>query len=167
MDTGSGPQPTHHPAYEVGRLPMSDEELRIMERNRRLTRRIMVPLMGLMGACGVAGGIWAISTDTLAIGIGLSFSALTMLGFAWFYAVDTKRPVERPEKFFVTGTVTRMKKSGSVLTRIYYSVELNENRYMCYLTEEEFKRIKVGDVVRCERLVETSVYADRVVKVRP
>lgn len=148
-----------------GRLPMSDEELRLLERNRRMTRTILVPLMVALGACGILGGIWAITTDDLVVGIGLASSATVMLGFAVFFALDTKKPVERPEKFFVTGIVTHMKKTGSVITRVYYIVELNDNQYKCYTTEETFRKIKVGDAVMCERLEESSVFADRIVKV--
>lgn len=141
---------------------MTEEELRIMERNRRLTRRIMVPMMTVLGGCGLVGGIFAILTDMSAVGIGLTFSAVTMLGFATFYFYDSKKPVERPEKFFITGVITRKKKSGD-FTRRYYSIELNGDRHRCYLTEAEFGKVKVGDHVQCERLVETSVFADRVV----
>jgi hypothetical protein len=148
--------------YETGRLPMTDEELRIMERNRRLTRRIMVPLMGIMGASGVAGGVFYMAEGWLAVNIGLVISGLIMSGFAWFYYSDSKRPVERPEKFFVTGVITRKRKSGD-FTRRYYSIELNGDRYKCFIDEAEFDRLKVGDRVQCERLLETSVFADRVV----
>lgn len=141
---------------------MTDEELRIMERNRRLTRRIMVPLMSLMGACGVAGGILSMAEDTSVVSIGLAFSGLVMSGFAWYYYSDSKKPVERPEKFFVSGVVTKRSKSGD-FTRRYYSIELSGGRYKCYITEAEFNNLQVGDRVQCERLVETSVFADRVV----
>lgn len=151
--------------FAVGRLPMSDEELRLLERNRLMTRRILVPLMALLGTCGFLGGIWAITTEDIAVGIGLTFSALVMLAFAVFFAVDTRKPVERPEKFFVTGTVTKMKKTGSVITNVYYSIELNDGQHKCFTTEQDFKKIKVGDAVMCERLEENSVFADRVVKV--
>lgn len=148
--------------YEAGRLPMTDEELRIMEKNRRFTRRIGVPLMILMGGCGLLGGIWAIATDASAVGIGLAFSSMIMLGLGGYYFRETRTPVERPEKFFVTGVITKKKMSGD-FTRRYYHIELNNNRYKCFLYAEEFKKLNVGDVVQCERLIETSVYADRVV----
>ncbi len=151
-------------SFQVGRLPMTEEELRILERNRRMTRRIMVPLMWAFGALGLGGGVWAIFTDALAVGIGLTFASITMLGFAWFFTMDTKKPVERPEKFFTTGTITGMKKTGSVFTQVYYRIELNDNRYRCFVSEPDFRRIKVGDVVTCERLEENSLFADRVVK---
>jgi hypothetical protein len=146
---------------------MSDEELRLLERNRLMTRRILVPMMAVLGACGFLGGIWAITTDDIAIGIGLTFSAIVMLGFAGFYIIDTRKPAERPEKFFVTGIVTKMKKTGSVVTNVYYSIELNDSQYKCFTSEEDFKKIKVGDAVMCERLEENSLIADRIVKVNP
>ena len=163
METGIGLSDSTADNCEVGRLPMSDEELGVLERNRRLARRVMVPIMVVLGACGFMGGIWAMGTDTLAIGIGLTFSALIMLGLAWAYYTSARKPIARPEKFFVSGIVTEKKKTGSVVTWVYYRIELNNKRYGCYLSEAEFNRVKVGDRVRCERLVESSVDADRVV----
>ncbi len=151
-----------HP-YEEGRLPMTEEELRMMERNRRLTRRVMVPMMGLMGTSGLAGGFWAISTETIAVGIGLTFSALIMLGFAGFYFADTRKPIERREKFFVTGVITGKKKRGSEFTSVYYELILNGGNYRCFVyNKKDFEKVKLGDIVQCERLEENSVYADRV-----
>lgn len=149
--------------YQEGRLPMTEEELRIMERNRRLTRRIMVPMMTVLGGCGLFGGIFAIFTDKSAVGIGLTFSAVTMLGFAWYYFTDTKKQVELPEKFFVSGVITQKRQRGSVFTQVYYEINLNRSKYVCYVSQKDFKRLKVGDKVQCERLVESSVFADRVV----
>jgi hypothetical protein len=162
MDTRPSPQPSSHP-YETGRLPMSEEELSIMDRNRRLTRRIMVPLMGLMGICGLAGGVYAMAIETMAIGFGLTFASLTMLGFTLFYIADTKKPVSRPEKFFVTGVVSSKRKRGSPFTNIYYELNLNGDKYRCFISKKDFERLKTGDIVQCERLEETSVYADRVI----
>lgn len=141
---------------------MTEEELRLMERNRRLTRRIMVPMMGMMGTSGLAGGFWAISTETLAVGIGLAFSSLIMLGFAWFYFSDTRKPVERREKFFVTGVITGKKRRGSEFTKVYYELVLNGGKYVCFVYKEEADKVRLGDIVQCERLEENSVYADRV-----
>ena len=156
-------EPSEPFPFHEGRLPMTDEELRIMERNRRLTRRIMVPMMTVLGICGVVGGIFAILTEKSVVGIGLTFSAITMLGFALFYFSDTRKPVELPEKFFVTGVITGKRKRGSAFTSVYYEINLNRGTYTCYVGEEDFKRLKAGDKVQCERLVENSVFADRVV----
>lgn len=163
MDPTSGSALSNAHPFETGCLSMSDEELSVLERNRRLTRRIMVPLMSLMGTCGLAGGIFAIATDTVAIGIGLTVSALSMLGFAIFYAVDTRKPVVRPEKFFVTGVITRKRKRGGAFTYVYYELKLSDDRYTCFVSKKDFERLKQGDVVQCERLEESSVFADRVV----
>lgn len=142
---------------------MSEDELRLLAKNRRLTRRIMVPMMGLLGGGGLAGGIWTGVTDYLTVGLGLTFSSVIMLGFAAYYFFNTKEPVELPEKFFVTGVITDKKQTGSGFTQRYYRIELNKDRYACYLTKTDFDRVKVGDFVRCERLLEDSVYADRIV----
>ena len=99
--------------YEEGRLPMSEDELVVMERNRRLTRRVMVPMMALLGTSGLAGGVFVWTTGVLAVGIGLAASSIIMLGFAAYYLKDTKQSVERPEKFFVSGVVTGKRKTGS------------------------------------------------------
>jgi hypothetical protein len=122
----------------------------------------MVPLMVLMGASGLVGGIWAITTDTLAIGIGLMSSSVTMLGFAWFYATDTKKPVVRPEKYFVTGVITSKRKRGSGFTNVYYEINLNDGKYTCFVPKKDFERIKPGDIVQCERMEKTSVDVERV-----
>jgi hypothetical protein len=89
-----------------------------------------------------------------------------MLGFAWFYATDTKRPVERPEKFFVTGVITSKRKINSDFPYVYYEIKLNSGKYKCYVSKLDFERLKPGNVVQCERLNENSMYADRVLVVR-
>lgn len=160
MESADESEPFH--PFEEGRLPMSEEDLRILERNRRLTQRIMVPLMGLMGTSGIVGGFWAISTQTLAVGIGLTFSSLIMLGFAGFYYADTRKPIERREKFFVTGVITSIKRRGSEFTKVYYELILNDGNYRCFIYKEDIEKVKPGDIVQCERLEENSVYADRV-----
>lgn len=142
---------------------MSDEELRVMERNRRLTRHIMVPLMLLLGGSGVVGGIFAITQEVSEVGIGLTSSALIMLLLGWFYARDTRKPIERPEKFFVSGVITDKRKTGSAFTTTYHEIKLNGGKYTCFINEKDFKKLKPGDVVQCERLEENSLHADRVV----
>ena len=152
--------------YEEGRLPMSEDELVAMERNHRLTRRVMVPMMALLGTSGLAGGVFVWTTGVLAVGIGLAASSVIMLGFAAYYLKDTKQSVERPEKFFVSGVVTGKRKTGSAFTQVYYQVTLSGGRHVCYLREADYNKINPGDLIQCERLLETSVDADRVVVLR-
>jgi hypothetical protein len=161
MDS-TGSQDSHPYPYNEGRLPMSEEELRTVEKNRRLMRRLAAPMMGLLGALGLAGGIWAFTTDTILVGSGIVSSSLIMLGFAWYYVSETRKPLDRPEKFFVTGVITGKRKIGNAFTTVYYELTLNGGKYRCFISEKDFDRLNPGDIVQCERLDENSVDADRV-----
>lgn len=153
---------THPDPYQEGRLPMSDAELKLVERNRMLTRNVMVPIMSVIGLLGLIGGLWIVTAEASIVGIGLTTSALAMIGLAVFYYLNTQKPIVRLEKFFVTGIVTDHRKTGGLLTNIYYRVKLNDGRYTGFITKEDFRKCQRGDIIRCERLDETSVNVHRV-----
>lgn len=136
---------------------MTDEELKLVERNRKLTRNVTAPIMSVVGILGLVGGIWVLSTETSIIGIGLTSSAIVMISLAVYFFISSRKPVVRVDKFYVTGIVTDRKQTGSILTHVYYQVKLNEDKYTGYVTKQDFKKCQPGDIIRCERLDETSV----------
>jgi len=153
---------THPDPYQEGRLPMTDLELKLVERNRKLTLNIMVPIMAVIGVLGLAGGLWIISTERSYVSIGLTSSAVVMLALAAFYYVNSRKPVVRLDKFYVTGIVTEHRKTGGLLSNVYYRVKLNNGKYTGFITKEDFKKCQKGDIIRCERLAETSVDVHKV-----
>jgi hypothetical protein len=153
----------HGNQFETGRLPMTQEEAKLAERNRRLTRRVLVPMLGATALMAAAGSAYAFSISSWAPAVGMLLGTIAAGGLAigyWFSAEPTKG---NPEKFFIKGIITDKRKSGSGFTRVSYYIELSDEKAV-YLRKDLYASCRHGDIVRCDRLTENSVYADSLVK---
>jgi hypothetical protein len=153
----------HGDHFETGRLPMTPEEAKLFERNRRLTRRVLVPMLGATALMAAAGSAYSLINGSWVPGVGMLLGTIAAAGMAigyWFGAAPGKGA---PEKFYMKGIITDKRRSGSWFTRVSYYVELSEEKTV-YLWKDLYASCRHGDIVRCDRLTEDSVYADSLVK---
>jgi hypothetical protein len=153
----------HGNQFETGRLPMTLEEAKLAERNRRLTRRVLVPMLGATTLMAAAGSAYAFSISSWAPAVGMLLGTIAAGGLAIGYWLSAENKKGSPEKFYIKGIITDKRRSGSWFTRVSYYVELSEEKTV-YLWKDIYASCRHGDIVLCDRLTEDSVYADSLVK---
>jgi hypothetical protein len=142
---------------------MTPEEAKLFERNCRLTRRVLVPMLGAMAITAAAGSVYSLITGYWVPGVGMLLGTIASAGIAIGYWFGAAPGEGAPEKFFIKGIITGMRRSGSGFTWVNYDIELS-NRKRVFLSKSLYASCRHGDIVRCDRLNETSVYADSLVK---
>lgn len=131
-------------------LPMTEEEVKLVEKQARFTRHITVPFFGVVSVAAFGWAMYLLYTHDWYIAISVLISSVGLTFFSRYLLLEYRDLLVKKEKLVFTGIITEKKKyKGQQETSYYFT--LSEKQKVA-VDDETFKKYHLGDIIQYESL---------------
>lgn len=136
--------------YQREMVPMSEEDLKVVQKNDRFTRKITAPVFYFYSACAVIGGVYAIISGHWPMAIGMFLCTIALVSFSIYLLSYYRELLEQKEKTVITGIITDKEKYSRKYETVY-CLKISEQQEVV-VDERQYKEFRLGDIVRYETI---------------
>lgn len=136
--------------FQKEMVPMTDEDLKLIEKNNRFTRKITVPFFVMISSGALGYGLYlAVMQDWIYAG-GMLLGGIGLWFFSRYLLHYYRELLELKMKVVITGIITDKEKYRRQYATLY-CFTLSEEKEIV-VDEKEYKQFHLGDIVRYETL---------------
>lgn len=136
--------------FQKEMVPMGDEDLKIVQKDDRFTRKITAPVLYFFAAGAAIGSIYLGFSGDWTIAIGLFLCAIALVSFSIYLLSYYRELLEQKEKTVITGIITNKEKYKRQYETVY-CLMISEQQEVV-VNEKQYKEFRLGDIVRYESL---------------